>query len=110
MPKKGLIGKPNGMFLTRTRTTTDCRRYNSTLRRASQVPTIRVPRKDYQDCRRTKGLKTSLVLSATNAARKAITRATITPGSSIINYKDLNQVGYATIKLSELRRALRSEL
>jgi hypothetical protein len=99
-------GKPNGTFPSGTTTTTGCRRCNSTPRRASQVPTTKVPRKDNtKDRRRTKGLKISPVLSATNAARKATTRETVTPGSSVMNCKDPDRTGHATTKLSEPRRA-----
>jgi hypothetical protein len=72
--------------------------------KASQV-LIRVLRKDRtkDPSRRRKGQPISLASSAIAIVRKAITRTNTTPGSSVMNCKDLD---IATTAISMLLRAI----
>jgi hypothetical protein len=74
------------------------------LPRANQVPTRKDPQtEDPKDHNQTKGLRTSPILSATDAARKATTRMNAMPGSSIMTYKDPDRAITATANSAPLR-------
>jgi hypothetical protein len=91
-------------------TTMDCKGCSSMPPRANQVPTRKDPRtEDPKDRNRTKGLRTSQMLSATDAARKATTRMNAMPGSSVITYKDPASTKPRTT-LFERRKALAIKL